>query len=209
MFAVVEGKVRIGRTSGDGREMIITIVEPPSWIGEVGLFDGLERSYDYTAETDSVLVEVPSPSLLSFLEREPQYWRDLGRLLAGKLRLAFLGLESAATATVRERVAHRLVMITDGYGEWADRTYPFVKVSQETLATMVSSTRQSVNTALRSLHGAGVIRIVYGGVEVVDREGLRQAGGLLPTFDPRQGGPLRQETAASRSSRALARSTRS
>jgi DNA-binding GntR family transcriptional regulator len=40
---------------------------------------------------------------------------------------------------------------------------------------MVSSSRQSVNSALRTLEGAGLIKIRYGGVEVISVEGLRHA----------------------------------
>ncbi len=176
ILAVLEGKLRVSRRDArDGKEAVLIIVEAPNWCGEIGLFDMSPRTHDVTAEEDSLLVHVPADALLAFLEQEPRYWRDLSRLIVAKLRLACLGLEDAALSTVSERVAHRLVMIAEGYGEWADRSYPRVKVSQETLATMVSSSRQSVNRALRTLEKRGLVRLAYGGIELLDVDGLRLA----------------------------------
>jgi len=184
LFAVVAGKVRVGRRAGDGREMVITVVEPPSWMGEVALFDG-PHPYAFTAEVDTVVVEVPTVPLLALLETEPRYWRELGRLVAAKLRLALLGMEDAATATIRERVAHRVLLMAEGYGEWTDQAYTLVKVSQETLAAMLSSSRQSVNAALRSLEADGIVRQGYGGIEIKDFDALRGAGFLDAARDGR------------------------
>jgi CRP/FNR family transcriptional regulator, cyclic AMP receptor protein len=176
MFAVLEGKLRVSsRDTPESREVVITLVEPPSWVGELGLFDDVPRSLDLSAQVDSVVLHVPRAPLHALLEAEPRYWQDFGKLLTAKLRLAFLGMADAATSTVEERVSRRLAMMVDGYGEWADRTYPVVKVTQETLATMVASSRQSVNGALRALEAAGLVKISYGGIEVLDVERLRRA----------------------------------
>jgi CRP/FNR family transcriptional regulator, cyclic AMP receptor protein len=188
VLAVLEGKMRVSRKDPrDGKEMLLTIVEPPNWCCEMGLFDGAPRSHDMTADEESLLLHVPADPLLALLEREPRYWRDFGRLMSAKLRLTFMGMEDAAYSTVSERVAHRLVMMAEGYGEWADRSYPLVKASQETLATMVSSSRQSVNRALKDLEEQGLIKLGYAGVELLDIDKLR---GSIPRRDGVEPTPL-------------------
>jgi CRP/FNR family transcriptional regulator, cyclic AMP receptor protein len=174
MFGVVEGKLRASGTDAEGREALLTIVEPPGWVGEIPFFDGLPRTHDLIADTRSLLVHVPAAPLLAFLDAEPRYWRDFSALLTAKLRLAFIAIEDGALSSIGERIARRLVMIADGYGQWTDRTYPLVDVSQETLATMVSTSRQTVNQVLRKLEADGVVRLAYGGVEVLDLEALRR-----------------------------------
>ncbi len=77
-------------------------------------------------------------------------------------------------SSLDERVAWRLVMIAEGYGQWTDRSYPLVEVSQETLARMLSCSRQTVNQVLRQLETDGLVRIAYGGIEVLDLDGLRR-----------------------------------
>jgi CRP-like cAMP-binding protein len=182
MFCVLQGKLRVTGGLARGKESLLTIVEPPSWVGEVSLFDSAPRSHELTAAVDSLLVHVPQQALLSYLDAHPHHWRDLGRLVTSKLRLTFLGLEDASLST-RERIARRLVLIADGYGQWADRSYSLVDLSQETLATMVSSSRQTVNQVLRKLEEEGMVRVAYAGVEVVDVVALRRvAGAEKPSY---------------------------
>lgn len=175
MFAVLEGQLRACGTDDDGQQALLTIVEPPSWVGEITVFDGLPRTHDLVADTDGLVVHVPQEPLLAFLEREPRYWRDLALLLTTKLRLTFTSMEYAQLLPLAARVAHRLVLIAEGYGEWSDRSAREVGVSQETLAAMLSTSRQTVNQALKGLEAKGLVELRYGRVEIVDLEGLRKA----------------------------------
>jgi CRP-like cAMP-binding protein len=68
--------------------------------------------------------------------------------------------------------------MAEGYGEWSDRSQRVVKVSQEVLAAMVSSSRQSTNQVLKELESQGLIKVSYGGVEIVTLEGLRSVAHL-------------------------------
>jgi CRP-like cAMP-binding protein len=170
---VLQGQLRVSGGFVRGKETVLMMVEPPGWVGEVSLFDGAPRSHELRAEVDSLVAWVPADALLAYLEREPRYWRDLGKLLTAKLRLSFLAIEDASQPS-RERVARRLVMIAEGYGQWTDRAYARVEVSQEMLATMLSTSRQTVNQVLRAFEAEGLVKLAYGGVIVHDREGLRR-----------------------------------
>ncbi|MGD0524524.1 MAG: Crp/Fnr family transcriptional regulator [Polyangiaceae bacterium] len=174
VFAVLEGQLRACGIDDDGKQALLTIVEPPSWVGEIPLFDGLPRTHDLIADTEGLVVQVPQEPLLAFLDREPRYWRELALLLTAKLRLAFVSMESAQLLPLAARVAHRLVLIAEGYGEWSDRSAREIGVSQQTLAAMLSTSRQTVNQALRGLEARGFVRLQYGRVEIVDLEGLRR-----------------------------------
>src|SRR5579863_3772207 len=76
IFGVLEGQLRASGTSEDGREGLLTIVEPPTWVGEIPLFDGLPRTHDLIANTETLVVFVPNEPLLALLDAEPGYWRD-------------------------------------------------------------------------------------------------------------------------------------
>jgi CRP-like cAMP-binding protein len=174
MFAVLEGQLRACGMDDDGKQALLTVVEPPSWVGEIPLFDGLPRTHDLVADTEGRVVHVPQQPLLAFLEREPRYWRDLALLVTAKLRLAFTSMEDAQRLPLAARVTHRLVLIAEGYGEWSDRSAREVGVSQETLAAMLSTSRQTVNQVLKALEASGFVKLEYGRVEIVDLEGLRE-----------------------------------
>jgi CRP/FNR family transcriptional regulator, cyclic AMP receptor protein len=71
------------------------------------------------------------------------------------------------------RLTRRLVLIAEGYGEWIDGTTRQVEVNQETLAAMLSTSRQTVNQLLKALEADGLVSLKYGRVEIVDLKGLR------------------------------------
>jgi CRP/FNR family cyclic AMP-dependent transcriptional regulator len=50
---------------------------------------------------------------------------------------------------------------------------PLVQLSQEEIGYLSGASRQRVNVALQLLEKAGVVRLDYGGIRVLDLEGLR------------------------------------
>ncbi len=178
VYAVVGGSVRITATTEAGKEALLTLIEAPQWFGEITLFDGRPRTHDAIADEASQIVHVPRAALEALLEREPRHWREFGRLVAAKLRLAFVALEDASSLPLSARLARRLVLMAEGYGEWHDQRHRVLEVRQEQLALMLSTSRQTVNQLLKELAARGLVRLAYGRVEIVDLAGLRRAAGL-------------------------------
>lgn len=173
LYAVVEGAVRIGAVSESGKEALLTLVEPPYWFGEISLFDGLPRTHDAFAESDSTLLLLPQTELLALLERQPQHWRDFALLMSHKLRLAFLALEDMSLLPAAPRLARRLLLIAENYGEGEPRQV--LHLAQEQLALMLSLSRQTTNQILKELEAQGIVRLTYGEIEILDLQRLRQA----------------------------------
>lgn len=173
LYAVVEGAVRVGAVSENGKEALLTLVEPPYWFGEISLFDGLPRTHDAFAESASTLLLLPQHDLLALLEHEPQYWRDFALLMSQKLRLAFVALEDMSLLPAAPRLARRLLLIAENYGESEPRRV--LHLAQEQLALMLSLSRQTTNQILKELQAQGVVHLNYGEIEILDFERLRKA----------------------------------
>jgi len=172
LYAVVEGAVRVGAVSENGKEALLTLVEPPYWFGEISLFDGLPRTHDAFTESASTLLLLPQHELLALLEREQQYWRDFALLMSHKLRLAFVALEDMSLLPAAPRLARRLLLIAENYGESEPRRV--LHLAQEQLALMLSLSRQTTNQILKELQAQGVVQLTYGEIEILDLERLRQ-----------------------------------
>ena len=173
LYAALSGAIRVGGLSEGGKEVVLAVVEPPQWFGEIAVFDRLPRTHDAIATVNTVVLHVSTASLDTMLGEHPAWWRDLGLLVTTKLRLAFVVMEDMAFLPLLPRVARRLVLMAEGYGEWSDRSSRVVKLSQEVLAAMVSSSRQSTNQALKELEARGLIKVAYGEIEIVDLATLR------------------------------------
>ncbi|KNX79827.1 Crp/Fnr family transcriptional regulator [Pseudomonas sp. 250J] len=175
LYAVLEGAMRVGAVSSEGKEALLTLVESPHWFGEISLFDGQPRTHDAYAEGPTRLLWIPQAPLLEWLAREPVHWRELALLMSHKLRWVFVALEQQSLLAAAPRVAQRLLQMAEGYGE-RDVAQWRLQVSQEQLALMLSLSRQTINQILRSLEQSGVVRLGYGEVEILDARRLRAMG---------------------------------
>lgn len=174
LYAVLEGAIRIGAVSEQGKQTVLTRIELPYWFGEVSLFDGLPRTHDAFSETHTILLQVPQSALTHLLEKEPQYWRHFALLMSQKLRLTFVHLEQQTLLPAPARVACRLLLIAEGYGE-INHSRRTIEVSQEQLAQMLSMSRQSTNKILKDFEAQGMLVINYGEIKILSLEKLRAA----------------------------------
>lgn len=173
LYAVVDGSIRIAGRTDAGKEVLLTVLDPPGWFGEIAVFDGSVRTHDAIAQVASTVVRVPQAPLRALLDADPRRWRDLGLLLAGKMRVLFAAVEDTAALPVRVLLARRLVGLARVHGEWDDKSRRVLSIGQEQLATMLGTSRQTVNALLKELAAKGVIRAAYGQIELLDLEGLR------------------------------------
>ncbi|NVZ52318.1 Crp/Fnr family transcriptional regulator [Pseudomonas sp. B6002] len=173
LYAVLEGTLRISAVNEQGKEAILSLVEPPYWFGEICLFDGLPRTHDACAAGPCTLLQVPQQALLNILDEAPHYWRNLALLMSQKLRLSFIGLEQLSLMPAPVRLAHRLLMIVEGYGD-IEHSRRVLQLPQEDLAAMLSLSRQTTNALLKDLQAQGVVRLGYGEIEVLDVQRLRE-----------------------------------
>lgn len=172
LYAVLQGAIRIGAVDREGKEALLTLVEPPHWFGEISLFDGQPRTHDAFAEGPTQLLQIPQGALLELLERQPRYWREFALLMSQKLRLAFIALEAMSLLPAAPRLARRLLLIAEGYGETGPRRV--IQLAQEQLALMLALSRQTTNQILKDLEARGALRLTYGEIEILDLDLLRQ-----------------------------------
>ncbi len=174
LYAVLKGAMRVGSVGADGREALLVLVEAPHWFGEIALFDGQPRTHDAVAEGASTLLHVSQAGLLALLDTHPAYWRDLALLMAHKVRLAFIALEEISLLPAAQRLARRLLLIAEDYGETLGPRR-IIHLSQEQLAAMLAISRQTANGVLKDLQARGIVRPTYGEIEILDLEELRKA----------------------------------
>ncbi|MET3456382.1 Crp/Fnr family transcriptional regulator [Pseudomonas kilonensis] len=172
LYAVLEGAVRVGAVNEQGKEALLSVVEAPHWFGEICLFDGQPRTHDAVVVGQCALLHVPQAPLLAFLQAQPIYWRHLALLMSHKLRLTFINLEHLSLMPAPARLAHRLLMIAEGYGE-IEPTRRVLQLPQEQLALMLSLSRQTTNQILKDLQAQGILHLSYGEIEILDIERLR------------------------------------
>ena len=77
LYVVVDGKVKMGRTSPDGRENLMALLGPGQMFGELSLFDPGPRSTTVTAVTDCTLLALANDELGTWLNGRTEVARGL------------------------------------------------------------------------------------------------------------------------------------
>lgn len=173
LYAMISGAISIGRQHEDGKEALLTLLESPNWFGEITLFDRMDRTHNAFAVADSVLIHISGEKLDQILEDEPRYWQNFGQLLTSKMRMMMNQAEDLALRTTAQRLAKRLVSFAESFDSHQDRSRRVIQIQQEQLALMLNITRQTTNQMLKDLERQALIKLVYGAIEIIDLEGLR------------------------------------
>lgn len=181
LYAILEGTLRVSGVTEAGKEAILSLVDAPSWFGEISLFDRLPRTHNAVAEGAVRVLHVPQNELLSLMEHKPQHWRQLGVLMALRIRLTFISMEDLALLPAEARLARRLVWLVEASALTPSEGPCVVPISQTQLGLMLSLSRQTTNQVLQSLQDQNVLRVAYGRIEVLDRHRLIELAGVSHT----------------------------
>jgi CRP-like cAMP-binding protein len=173
-IGIVEGLVKMASLSRSGKLTTFTGLPAGAWFGEGSLLKSEPRRYDVIALRDSRVALMPRATFDELLDSSIAFNRFL--LLQLNERLGqFIGqVEYDRLLDVDARVARCLTAMYNPYlypGTGAD-----LAISQEEIGYLSGVSRQRVNQALKTLAGAGLLRIEYGRVVVLDLPGLRNFG---------------------------------
>jgi len=178
LYIVTEGKVKLGRTSADGRENLLAILGPGQMFGELSLFDPGPRSATVTAVTDTVFASLSHEDLLRWLDGRPVVARGLLAQIAGRLRKANDVNADLVFSDVPGRVAKALLDLADRFGRTADDgVHVHHDLTQEELAQLVGASRETVNKALADFAARGFLRLEGRAVVILDVERLTRRAG--------------------------------
>lgn len=175
-YGVIDGYVKISTLDPNGREAILTIMEPGNWFGEMSMVDKLARTHDATAIGSVQMLAVRQPTFDRLME-EADFARGIATLLAARMRLLFAVFEDATLQSTQARIARRLLHLSRGDATLAERRRPVVNVSQHVLAMMLGITRQTLSVELKAMAEAGAIATGYGSIELTSMEQLLRLAG--------------------------------
>ena len=136
------------------------------------MLDGGPSPVEARALQGSKLLAVPVAGIDAVVDRNPATATELLRLIAARLHRTSEALEEALLLDVGSRVARRLARLASDGGERGPGGV-VVAITQEELARMAGTSRESVNRALAALSARGLVRTGGGQITVLDVKGLK------------------------------------
>jgi CRP/FNR family cyclic AMP-dependent transcriptional regulator len=173
MYVIVEGKVKLGQTSVDGRESLLAVLGPAEMFGELSLFDPGTRTSTATALTDAIVLGLGNDQLRPWLAGRPEVAAALLQALARRLRRTNEAMADLVFSDVPGRVAKALMELGEKFGTITpDGLMVTHDMTQEELAQLVGASRETVNKALADFAQRGWIRLESRQVLILDVERL-------------------------------------
>jgi CRP/FNR family transcriptional regulator, cyclic AMP receptor protein len=175
LYVIAEGKVKLGRTSPDGRENLVAILGPGEMFGELSLFDPGPRTMTATALAETQLLGLKHQSLTALLTGRPEVAKTLLAALAQRLRRTNAHLADLVFTDVPGRVAKALLDLSERFGRPVEGGIMVSHdLTQEELAQLVGASRETVNKALADFATRGWLRLEARAVLLQDVDRLRR-----------------------------------
>jgi CRP-like cAMP-binding protein len=173
LYVIIDGKLKLGTSSGDGRENLLSILGPGEMFGELSLFDPGPRTSTATAVTDARLLSLSHEKVIPWLKQNPEVSLQLLTRLSQRLRRTNEAVGDLVFSDVPGRVAKALIDLGDRFGKTApDGLLVNHDLTQEELAQLVGASRETVNKALADFAGRGWLKLDGRSVLITDVERL-------------------------------------
>lgn len=170
-MGVTEGLLKMSSVSPQGKAVTFTGMLAGGWFGEGSLLKTEGRLYDVVALRDSRVAFMPRATFNWLLDNNIGFNRFLLKQLNARLGLFISLVEVDRSLDADARVARCLASLFNPDLNPAGGAQ--LQVSQEEIGYLCNMSRQRANQALQVLERAGLLKLDYRGLTVLDLDGLR------------------------------------
>ena len=147
-----EGHVKVTMTSPEGKEIILSLLGPGDFFGEMALLDDEPRSATVIATDALELVTIWRSDFLQILEDDFTITRKVLAEISRRLRSASSRIESLATMDVYGRLARFLLELARDHGKPTDNGYVAVtRPTHQAIANIIGTSRETVSRLMHDL----------------------------------------------------------
>jgi CRP/FNR family transcriptional regulator, cyclic AMP receptor protein len=166
VFYIRRGKVKITVVSGQGKEAVLGVLGPGEFCGEACLMGRSLRLSTATAMTACEITRIEKEAIVRVLNEEPAFSElFVSHLLARNARVEADLIDHLFNSS-EKRLARALLMLAH-YGKESPTDLVVPKISQETLADMIGTTRSRVSYFMNKFRELGLIS--YNGQLIIHR----------------------------------------
>ncbi len=160
LYFVISGSVSVVIEDQDGRELVLSYLNPGDFFGEMGLFEGQDvRSAWVKAREKSEIAEIGYSKFMQIVEQKPELLLKLASQMAARLNKTSQKVGDLAFLDVTGRVARALL---DLAAQPSAMTHPEgmqIKITRQELGRIVGCSREMVGRVLKVLEEQGLIDV--------------------------------------------------
>jgi CRP/FNR family cyclic AMP-dependent transcriptional regulator len=175
VFLLIEGRIKLGSTTPDGKQAILAFIEPGELFGELALVEDGNREERAEAMIASEVLLLNGTAVRSVLAESAELALGVTKLIGLRRRRVERRLRSLLYRSNRDRLVHLLVDLCEQYGTpTPEGLLLSLHLSHQELASIIGATRETVTALLGELQLEGYIRVRRQTLVVRDRKKLEK-----------------------------------
>ena len=161
MYLILMGKVKVIRTTEDGKEIILAIHGSGSFFGEMSLIDGKTTPASVIATEDSLIAIISKKDFFSIIFSHSRVTNNLLKILCLRLRKSWDTIQLLNFNNASQRTKMLFLMLSDEYGEKSpEGTILNIKLTHQDISDMTGLTRETVTRVIDKLQKNNEITIL-------------------------------------------------
>lgn len=173
LYVVLNGRIRIFKTSVSGREQVLAIEGPGSSVAELPVFDGGRYPASVAAIDSSEMIFISRKDFQAFCLEHPQVALKVLAVVGSRLRRLVGIIEELSFTTVRQRLVSHLLRLAEDIGTQTDQGIEIILPgSHQDLAHQIGTVRELVSRNLSRLQAEGLLEVDARQILIRDLKGL-------------------------------------
>lgn len=174
LYFLISGNLKVCKTVADGGEKILHFLKSGDIFAEVLIFKGGEYPATVEAIEDCEVGIIGNKDLERILKERGDILYKILEVMAERLRAAQYHIRDLALRDVEGRLASSLLALVEDHGEETEDGHCLnINLSQQQLASLVGTSRETVARILSSWKKQGLVEVEKQVIKIIDVEGLK------------------------------------
>jgi len=174
LHIIGRGKVRIFKTSVNGREQVLAVNVPGESVAELPVFDGGPFPASAVAIDDAEIAFISRRDFQAYCMEHPEVALKVLQVVGSRLRRLVGIIEELSFTTIRQRLIAVLLKLAESDGKKSTRGIEFqLPATHQELANQLGTVRELVSRNLMRLQAEGLLDVDARQIVIKDLDGLR------------------------------------
>ena len=173
LHIIARGKIRIFKTSVNGREQVLAVNGPGETVAELPVFDGGPYPASASATEDAEIAFISRRDFHAYCLEHPEVALKVLAQVGARLRRLVGIIEELSFTTIRQRLIAMLVKLAQAQGTKSERGIEFqLPSTHQELASQLGTVRELISRNLMRLQAEGLLDVDARHIVVRDLKGL-------------------------------------
>ena len=173
LHIIARGKVRLFKTSVNGREQVLSVNVSGESVAEIPVFDGGPYPASAVALEETEIVFISRRDFNAYCLEHPEVPLKVLTVVGARLRNLVVIIEELSFTTIRQRLISVLLKLAQSEGRKTARGIEFqLPASHQELANQLGTVRELISRNLMRLQAEGLLDVDARQIVVKDMKGL-------------------------------------